>query len=182
MASTTTAADAASADVFDATVSVLLAPSVPPSGMLLQDVRVDLALVGGGTQANTKIGTLRAPARTLLPPGQSVVDFTFEPSWSHLDNCYDFRWINVLEEYWLWDELFSENVSQTSDPVLGLLPALDPRPGQPFGQCPASCALSDASPFYWNDDGWMLDQLCACAGGPDNLHVEGLGSGFNDSP
>ncbi len=101
----------------------------------LPDVAINASVVpsGGGTAQAAQIGTLDVSAGA-----GSVIEasFTLEPAYAYLDDCYDFRWVNVERCYEV------AGVAQSVDPVVGLLPAIDPSPSD------------GAEPYYYNALEW----------------------------
>lgn len=96
--------------------------------------------------------------------GRVIGTFTLNAECAFLDGWYDFQWINVETAY--------ENpvgTPQATDPVLGTLPAIDPR----------NVAGEDDKPFYYNDGEWLPPgQLF----GGQAIHQEGVLSRFRDRP
>lgn len=89
------------------------------------------------------------------------VNFDFSPAFAFLDNFYDFRWVNVQLTYTVGDMV------QTTDPVTGKLPGIDPQPG----------GSEDLEPFYYNDTEWNSGTF-----GSLTIHTENVSSIFSDSP
>ncbi|MEO0652329.1 MAG: hypothetical protein AAFZ65_16775, partial [Planctomycetota bacterium] len=125
-------------------------------------VRADLRLPNGDLLIDEPIGTLRVGVDEFIEEGKPDRDwiqasFRFdlpgEPDLPKLDNCYDFRWVNVLVSETAAAQIVVE------DDVLGFLPAIDPTPA------------NDAEPFYHEQIDFDTDK-----------HVEGEVSFFFDAP
>jgi PKD domain len=113
---------------------------------------------GGGTASNVQIGELRAEA---LGGNAVGAYFEFDTDYSYLDNCYDFRWINVVRSE------SSGGEPQPVVPIIGALPGIDP----PVG------SSGDYLPFYHGQAEWELGSYL---GTP--IRKEGAFSLFVDSP
>ena len=126
------------------------------SMQLVLPVEAPVVPAPGAPPALQKIGEIAVQADV----GAAIeAAFTFEPEFVPLDGCNDFRWINVVSR-------FTQNgVDQTTDPVVGLVPAIDPAPAV------------DPRPFYYTDSEWAQGLF-----GPDSIHAEGIHSVFVDVP
>lgn len=116
-------------------------------------VRARVVPIGGGPAAEQVIGAIDLFE---LPNSFLEGHFSFDPSYGYLDDCFDFRWVNVLRRS------VSDGVENTEDPVVGLLPAIDP-------------AVSfDPEPYYYTTDEWATET------GPGQIHHEGVSTFFED--
>ncbi|QDU65010.1 hypothetical protein [Engelhardtia mirabilis] len=125
-----------------------------PSTNLTVPITVDVLPVGGGSALPTLIGSIAVVEQ---PGSQITATFAFDPNFALLDNCYDFRWINVERTYAIG------GVAQTIDSALGLLPAIDPPPA------------IDPEPFYYTGIEWATPPQ-----GSSPYHTEGVDSFFSD--
>jgi hypothetical protein len=122
-------------------------------------VSVEVAPQAGGPAELQQIGTIDI----IAGPGSSIKGtFTLKPEYAYLDYGYDFQWINVEKSYSV------NGIGQLMDPIVGLLPAMDPqRTHSEFG---------DELPYYLPQDDWDYGYF-----GPTEVHKEGQFSRFFDA-
>jgi hypothetical protein len=118
-------------------------------------VRASVVPQSGGVPQVAQIGTIAVTAGA-----GSLIDgrFTLDPSYAYLDHCYDFQWINVVASF------TKGGVPQTTSPLSGLLPAIDPPPSD------------GPEPFYYNASEWSSGMF-----GGTVIRKEGFFSVFSDS-
>lgn len=109
--------------------------------------------------ANTKIGTITLNTGTGTSSNHLTGKFEFTNPYGSLDQCYEFKWVNIINKVGANSSLFDE------------YPAIDP-------QAPPKNAAEDTAPFYYNDTTeWGPGTF-----GAETIRQDGAFSMFSDSP
>ena len=134
-----------------------VAIELPAAGAkLVIPILADVRLSDGTLLFDEQVGVLSAQSSG----AQNMTGaFVYDPAWAQLDNCYDFRWINVVVAQYV------DGVKVFDDALVGFIPAIDPAPNV------------DPEPFYYTQAEWDSGLF-----GPEVISVEGLHSTFRDYP
>lgn len=134
-------------------------------------VEADVIEANGDVLIDDRIGDIQVRVTRLAAcdpyPDLDEIEVDFRLAREELDNCYDFRWVQVVLAE-------TENGAiVVEDETVGILPAFDPTTS-------AGGPDWDDEPFYWNQDE-ILDGISDCTGAFD-VYDEGEFSILLDSP
>lgn len=149
------------------------------------------ALVDGGAGPGlTSLGTIDV---TTTASEKIEAVFTLDPAIAALDDVYDFRWINVVDEVVAvpndCGQMVPFQIGECSETVfvacgaqleaacLGPIPAIDPAYGTNVGD--TTIPFNDPAPFYFTD---QQVQACLARPNPDPICEDGVFVRFWDSP
>ncbi len=150
---------------------------------LIAGAQVDIRVRMQGQQNPVLIGTLRWTVRINPTNGNEFMTarFTFAGGWGFLDNTYDFRWFQIINEDTDPNRPRTDHDNNPNTPsIQPPVPYTDPpRGGWDYnndGDNNDANEPADNSPYYEDDAGF---------GGPFDFgrwHTEGVDSRFEDAP